>query len=115
MDNKHNFYNEIVCYLLCQCEKRGYLLSNDKINFIASRRETNKNLNQNFIKMVNNSHSNLLQIKILIKSPKEESGLEVVDAISHAIYQKYEKQDFELYSIIKNKIVLEKLYEKQKF
>lgn len=112
--NKHDLYNRIVSYLLQQCEKRDFLI-NTNIKFIASRRETNKNLNQNFINTINNSHSNLSKIDILIKSPKEECWLEIADAVCHAIYKKYEENNFVLYSVIKNKIVLEKFYENQNF
>ena len=111
----HKLYNNITWELFKQCEKRGYLQNNDKIHFIASRRETSKNLNQNFIDTINNSHSDLVKIETLIRSPKETSWLEIVDAISHAIYKKYEEKNLEFYSIIKNKIILEKIYEAWNF
>jgi len=113
--DSHKLYNSITWELLKQCEKRWYLQNNDKIYFIASRRETSKNLNQNFINTINNSHSDLVKIETFIKSPKETSWLEIVDAISHAIYKKYEEKDLEFYSIIKNKIILEKIYETWNF
>ena len=49
-----------------------------------------------------------MEIKII--SPKESNGLEVVDTISYAIYKKYEENNLEFYSLIKNKILLEKVY-----
>ena len=110
--DKHNFYNEIVKILLWQCEIRWFFSNNTNVHFIASRRETNKILNQKFVKTVNEWHSNLINIDIFIKSPKEESWLEIVDALSRAMYKKYEENNFELYSIIKNHIVLEKLYDR---
>ena len=113
--DSHKLYNSITWELLKQCEKRWYLQNNDKIYFIASRRETSKNLNKNFIDTINNSHSDLVKIETFIKSPKETSWLEIVDAISHAIYKKYEEKDLEFYSIIKNKIILEKIYETWNF
>lgn len=113
--NQHLLYNQIVWSLLAQCEKRWYLQNSEKIVFIASRRETNKNLNQDFIEIIDNSHSDLIKVESLIQSPKETNWLEIVDAISRAIYKKYEEKNLELYSIIKNKIVLEKLYEEDFF
>ncbi len=108
--DSHKLYNGITWELLKQCEKRGYLQNSGKIYFIASRKETSKNLNQNFIDIIDDSHSDLLKIETFIKSPKESSWLEIVDAITHAIYKKYEENDLKLYSIIKNKIILEKIY-----
>ena len=93
--------------LLFQCEKRGYINSNWPVHFIASRKETKKQLNENFVSHLKSSHSDLLNIDILIDNPSQVKWLELVDPISFAIYQKYEYWDLELYSIIKNKIILE--------
>ena len=52
----HNLYNKIVGELLKECEKKHFF-QDSRIQFIASRRETNKNLNQNFITTLQNYHS----------------------------------------------------------
>ena len=106
-ENVHQLYNKCVWYLLEQCERRNYFSFKDKHYFIASRKETKKQLNEDFITYVALSHSDLLDIDICIKNPSEVKWLELVDPISYAIYQKYEKWNLELYSIIKNKILLE--------
>ena len=104
----HAVYNSIVVKLLEQCEKRWYLNSNDYYHFIASRKETNRILNENFKRDLNNSLSDLIKIDIRVVLPWMSKWLELVDAVSFAIYQKYEFWNFDLYSVIKNKIILEK-------
>ncbi len=106
-ENIHSLYNKAVWYLLEQCERRNYLTYKDKHYFIASRKETKRQLNENFISYLESSHSDLLDIDIIIDNPSQVKWLELVDPISFAIYQKYEKWDLELYSVIKNKIILE--------
>lgn len=106
-ENIHSLYNKAVWYLLEQCERRNYLTYKDKHFFIASRKETKKQLNENFISYLESSHSDLLDIDIIIDNPSQVKWLELVDPISFAIYQKYEYWDLELYSVIKNKIILE--------
>lgn len=107
----HLLYNKLVSALLQQCEKRGYINSREPLYFVASRKETKKELNIQFIDCVEKSVSDLIDIKVKIAHAGSSRGLELVDAISFAIYQKYEKQDLELYAIIKNKILLEKIFE----
>ena len=106
-ENIHSLYNKAVWYLLEQCERRNYLTYKDKHYFIASRKETKRQLNENFISYLASSHSDLLDIDIIIDNPSQIKWLELVDPISFAIYQKYEYWDLELYSVIKNKIILE--------
>ena len=106
-EDVHSLYNKAVWYLLQQCERRNYLSFKDKHYFIASRKETKKQLNEDFISYMKSSHSDLLDIDIIIDNPSQVKWLELVDPISFAIYQKYEYWDLELYSIIKNKIILE--------
>ena len=106
-ENIHSLYNKVVWYLLEQCERRNYLTYKDKHYFIASRKETKRQLNENFISYLESSHSDLLDIDIIIDNPSQVKWLELVDPISFAIYQKYEYWDLELYSVIKNKIILE--------
>ena len=109
-NNIHYLYNFLVWELLSVCQKRNLIPSWEKITFIASRRETNKNLNKNFITTLQHYHSEQVWMEIKIISPKESNGLEVVDTISYAIYKKYEENNLEFYSLVKNKILLEKVY-----
>ena len=109
--NPHLLYNKLVGVLLQQCEKRGYINSKEPVYFIASRKETKKELNTQFITFIEQSVSDLIDIQVRIMPAWTSRWLELVDAISFALYQKYEKQDLELYAVIKNKILLEKKFE----
>jgi hypothetical protein len=107
-NNIHRFYNYMVWELLEICQKRWLLNRGEKHTFIASRRETNKQLNTDFIEYLKSKKYELFKFEFKISTPNQIKWLEVVDAISFAIEQKYEKWDLELYSVIKNKIILEK-------
>lgn len=107
-NNIHYLYNFLVWELLSVCQKRNLIPSWEKITFIASRRETNKQLNMNFVEYLNLKKSDLFQLDFIIANPNQFKWLEVVDAISFALHQKYEFNELGLYSVIKNKIILEK-------
>jgi len=104
----HDLYNMLVFSLLELWFKRWVFQNNEKIFFIASRRETNKNLNLNFIDYLKSKQLNFWNIEYKILSPSQTKWLEVVDAVSFALNQKYEKWNLDIYSVIKNKIILEK-------
>lgn len=104
----HDLYNMLVFSLLELWFKRWVFQNNEKIFFIASRRETNKNLNLNFIDYLKSKQLNFWNIEYKILSPNQAKWLEVVDAVSFALNQKYEKRNLDLYAVIKNKILLEK-------
>lgn len=78
---------------------------------IASRKETNKFLNENFKNylsaQVKNNHK--LDINIEIKTPHEEKALQAVDFISWSIFRKYEHSDESYYEIFKDKIYEENI------
>lgn len=105
--DSHFLYNKITWDLLEVCERRWFLKSWDKIQFIASRRETNKALNKIFVSYVENSTSDLVDMDVAIKWSWEEHWLEVVDSVSYAIFRKYEFDNNWLYDLIKDKIVYE--------
>lgn len=106
-DQKHILYNYITNILLDRIITKK-ILKNNKITLIASRRETNKFLNENFKNYLENSNTNRwLEINVEIKTPTEEKCLQLVDACSWAIFRKYEHQDEEYYNIFKNKIIEE--------
>ncbi len=105
--NIHQLYNTMVGNLLEQCETRGLITSKEDHFFVASRRETNKTLNADFIKHLETITSDLVRITAHIKSPWEAKGLEIVDAISFSLYQKREFKKSDLCSILENKIEFE--------
>lgn len=104
----HILYNNVVYKLLEICKNRWFFVVWDLINFIASRRETKKTLNEKFKQDILIQLNDILKIKIQIKAPWFDKWLEIVDAVAFALHKKYEHDDYELYWIIKNKVILEK-------
>ena len=108
-NEKQVLYNYVANILLDRVYTKKLLPLAKNILLIASRRETNKFLNQNFKNYLNNQITNRYKanVKIVIEIPREEKSLQAVDFASWAIFRKYEYEDDGYYNLIKNKIVEE--------
>jgi hypothetical protein len=108
-DEKAVLYNYVTNILLDRIYSKKIIPISSNIELIASKRETNKYLNNNFKEYLNNQVRNRhgLKINIAIKTPSEEKTLQAVDFASWAIFRKYEKGDDSYYKIIKGKIIEE--------
>lgn len=108
-DEKHVLYNYIVNILLDRIMNRRLISKRDGVILIASRRETNKFLNENFRdylrRQVKDNHE--AEIKVEIKTPAEEKCLQAVDIASWSIFRKYEYGDDHYYQTLKPIIVEE--------
>ena len=108
-DEKHVLYNYVTNILLDRVCTKKLIPTKDKILIIASQRETNKFLNENFssyiVSQANGNHK--LNVKVEIRPPSKEKGLQVVDMISWAIFRKHEHGDESYYNIFKSEIVEE--------
>jgi len=108
-NEKQVLYNYVANVLLDRIYSKKIIPARNNIELIASRRETNKFLNENFRNYLNiqmrNRHR--VSIKVSIKSPSEEKVLQVVDFVSWATFRKYQHGDDSYYSLIKSKIVEE--------
>lgn len=106
-DEKHVLYNYVANILIDRLMTKKLISIDRVINLVASRRETNKFLNQNFkdylINQVGENHK--LSINIQIRTPQEEKCLQVADFASWAIYRKIQYNDESYYNLIKQKIV----------
>ena len=109
-DEKQVLYNYVTNILLDRIYSKKVIPVKDKIELIASRRETNKFLNENFKNYLNNQVKNRhgIDARIQIKTPSEEKTLQAVDFVSWSIFRKYEYGNDSYYNIIKNKIVEER-------
>lgn len=108
-NEKQVLYNYVANILLDRVYTKKLLPLAKNILLIASRRETNKFLNQNFKNYLNNQITNRYKanVKVVIEIPREEKSLQAVDFASWAIFRKYEYEDDGYYNLIKNKIVEE--------
>lgn len=108
-DEKTILYNYVTNILLDRIASKKLLPTKDKMTLIASRRETNRFLNENFknylTTQVSASHKVLLDVEV--KPASSVKGLQVVDFLSWAIFRKYEHNDEHFYNMIKNLIVEE--------
>lgn len=103
---KDVLYNFVTNILLDRIYSKKLIPKDQKVELIASRKETNKFLNNNFKNylsaQVKNNHQ--LDMSIEIKTPHEEKSLQAVDFLSWSIFRKYEKGDESYYNIFKDKI-----------
>ena len=108
-NEKQALYNYVANILLDRIYTHHAVSSAAEIELVASRRETNRFLNDNFrqylsLKVKDFHHGTM---RISIKTPREEKILQAVDFVSWSIFRKYEKGDDSYYDIIKRKIVEE--------
>jgi len=106
---EHLLYNYVTNILLDRIMKKKIISTKEDVLLIASKRETNKFLNENFKNYLKNQMSgrHKVNIQIDIKTPAEEKSLQIVDFASWAIFRKYEKMDSGYYDMIKNIVVEE--------
>ena len=104
-DEKSVLYNYITNILLDRIITKKLLAPEEAIHLIASRRETNKFLNENFKNYLMQQTSGRLDFTVDIKTPSEEKGLQVVDFISWAVFRRYEHGDESYFEIIKKLII----------
>lgn len=98
----HKLYLDLTISLIDNVLKKNHLLSN-KILLTASKRETNKDLNEKFINGVTEYFDN--EILVDLKIPQNEKGLQVVDFCSWSVFRKYEFGDDSFYKIFKEKML----------
>jgi len=110
-NQKTLLYNYTANILLDRLSNKKVYNTGDKIQICIDQRETNKFLKENFKDYLNNNlakrGNNNFEIKI--RPSQAEKCLQAVDFISWAIFRKYEKNDYEYYEIIKNKVIEENL------
>jgi len=108
-DEKSVLYNYVTNILLDRIFTNRLLLLSSNVEIVASRRETNRFLNQNFKSYLRSqlAKNHGVTVKISIRTPSEEKALQAVDFASWAIFRKYEYGDNAYYNIISGKIVEE--------
>lgn len=108
-EEKVILYNYVANILLDRIFTKGLIPINQEITLIASKRETNVFLNENFKNYLRNQAKNThkVNLRIEIKTPFEDKALQAVDFLSWAIFRKYEYRDKTYYEIIRKKIAEE--------
>jgi arsenate reductase-like glutaredoxin family protein len=108
-EEKAVLYNYVTNILLDRIFTKRLIPFDQEVVLIASKRETNVFLNENFKNYLKNQALNTHKVKlhIEIKTPFEDKALQAVDFISWAIFRKYEYKDGSYYEMIKEKIAEE--------
>ena len=112
LQNQKNYlYNYTANILLDRLHKKNILDTTEPIELYIDQKDTNKFIQENFeIYLKQNlTKKRNSRINIQIKPSHTEKCLQAVDFLSWAIFRKYEKNDYEYYEIIKNKIIEENL------
>lgn len=108
-DEKQVLYNYVTNILLDRICSRQMISSDETLELIASKRETNKFLNENFKDYLEQqiSQKHKRKLRVGIQTPAQNKVLQAVDFASWAIFRKHEKGDDEYYKIIDRLIIEE--------
>ncbi|MDP4001738.1 MAG: DUF3800 domain-containing protein [bacterium] len=112
LQNQKNYlYNYTANIILDRLINTNLINRDQHISLIVDRKDTKKNLRENFISYITNAmhKRNHRKFEMTLSASHDEKGLQAIDFISWAIFRKYERGDYEFYEIIKNKIIDEKL------
>lgn len=108
-DEKDVLYNYVANILLNRVLTKGLIPLDGPVYLIASKRETNKFLNDNFRSYLRDQAGSAYKfdLRVQIKTPAEEKALQAVDFASWAIFRCLEHGDDSFYTLIKERIVEE--------
>ncbi len=113
LQNQKNYlYNYTANILLDRLHNKKLIKTDEPINLYIDKKDTNKFIRNNFQKYLEDNllkRGNSGKIEIKIKASHTEKCLQAVDFVSWAIFRKYEKNDYEYYNDIKDKIIEENL------
>ena len=108
-NEKAVLYNYVTNILLDRIMTKRLVSITEPVYLIASKRETNKFLNENFRSylkdQIKNTHK--FDLHIEIKTPAEEKSLQAVDFASWAIFRRLEYGDDKYYNVIRSRILEE--------
>lgn len=105
-DEKQVLYNYVTNILLDRVCTKKLIPADEKIHLVASRRETNKFLNENFARYLTSQvrTNHRFDITVDIQPPHAKRALQVADMLSWAMFRKYEHGDESYFNLFKEKI-----------
>jgi len=104
--NPNELYSNMVVTLINRLYNDGVLNKSDSVDFVASRRNTSKKLNDDFSASIEYGTKNI-NFNHGIAAPCDDKGLQAVDFVSWALWQKYEIGDETYSDIIAKKVIKE--------
>ena len=110
-NQKNHLYNYTANILLDRLHSKDIIPLDEPIQLFIDRKDTNKNLRENFEQYLLESMIDKRDghVTIRLRASHEEKALQAVDFISWAIFRKYELGDYEFYEIIKDLVIEENL------
>lgn len=100
---KHKLYNYLSKLIIAECSIEG------KLELIVDKSKNKRSLRDDFDNYIrNNLRKECTNLSIKHEDSKGNGGLQILDFISGAIFNKYEFNNLEYYNKIKNKITTEK-------
>jgi hypothetical protein len=106
-DEKAVLYNYVANILLDRLLAKKILPTEDDIVLIASKRETNRFLNENFKDYLARQVRSKFRMVVKIATPDQEKALQIADFVSWAIFRKHEHADSSYRDIVSGLIVEE--------
>jgi hypothetical protein len=104
--NPNELYSNMFVTLINRLYADGILNKSDSIDFVASRRNTSKKLNDDFSASIEHGTRDI-DFNHSIVAPCDDKCLQAVDFVSWALWQKYEMDDETYSDIIADKIIKE--------
>ncbi len=105
-DNPEDIYREAVARAVARCVERR-----SRIELFLDKRYTKRSLRHELERVIREWIAGLPQEVVLIRQEdsRHRKGLQAVDHVAWAIFQKYEAGDDRFYNIIRDKIVVEEV------
>ncbi len=104
-DKKHKLYNYLSKLILAECSM------GDSFELIVDRSKNKRSLREDFDRYIRTNFKELgFNIPIKHEDSRINGGLQVLDFISGAVFNKYEFNNTKYYDIIKSKIITEKVF-----
>ncbi len=103
-NKKHKLYNYLTNLIMNECSL------NDSFELIVDRSKNNRSLRDDFNRYIKSNVTKSDKIIIKHEDSNSNGTLQVLDFVSGAIFNKYEFNNNSYYNIIKEKIILEKLF-----
>lgn len=108
-DEKAVLYNYVTNILLDRIFTKKLLPGGGPYHVVASRKETNRFLNENFTAYLGRQleKNHRVDVSIEVRTPAQEKGLQAADFVSWAVFRKYERADDSYAALIQKRIVEE--------
>ena len=104
--NPNELYSSMFVALINRLYADGILKKSDSIEFVASRRNTSKKLNDDFSASIEYGTKDI-DFNHTISAPSDDKCLQAVDFVSWTLWQKYENGNETYSDIIAEKIIKE--------